>query len=82
MGIAPISAVRPVSMITPSPEGPDPSPIVEVEHLGQSGEDEYTPADRTVHRGLEDEEEEAQPATDLDPPKETDAPPANVSLFA
>jgi hypothetical protein len=82
MGIAPISAVRAVSMIAPSPEGPDPSPIVEVEHLGQSGEDQYTPADRTVRRGLEDEEEEALLVTNLDPPKDTDAPPGNVSLFA
>jgi hypothetical protein len=82
MGIAPISAVRPVSMITPSPEGPDLSRVVEVEHLGHSGEDEYTPADQTAQRGLEDEEEEAVRVTDLDPPKDTDAPPANISLFA
>ena len=82
MGIAPISAVRPVSMIRPSPEGPDLTHVVEVELLGQSGEDEYTPADRTAQRGLEDEEQEEQPVEDLDPRKDTDALRGNVSLFA
>ena len=57
MEIGPISGVRPVVMIRPSPEAPDLSRVVEVEHPGRSGDDEYTPANRKAARGLEDEED-------------------------
>jgi len=81
MGIGPISAVRPVSMIRPSPQGPDLTQVVEVEHLGQSGEDDCTPADRNAQRGLEDEDE-PETVTDVDPRDDADAPSGNVSFFA
>ena len=56
MEIGPISAVRPVAAIKPSPIAPDLSRVFEVEYLGQSGEDEYRPSNRKAARGLEDEE--------------------------
>jgi hypothetical protein len=58
MEVGPISAVRPVSPIKPSPVAPDLSRVFEVEYLGQSGEDEYRPSNRKAARGLEDEEED------------------------
>jgi hypothetical protein len=82
MGIGPISAIRPVSMIRPSPEGPDLSRVVEVEHLDQSGQDEYTPADGKARRGLEDEEQEGQFVADFDDRKDTDASSSKVSFVA
>jgi hypothetical protein len=97
MGIGPISAIRPVSMIRPSPEGPDLSRVVEVEHLDQSGQDhsdqdhsdqdpsgqdEYTPADGKVRRGLEDEEHEGPFVADFDDRKDTDASSSKVSFVA
>jgi hypothetical protein len=92
MGIGPISAIRPVSMIRPSPEGPDLSRVVEVEHLDQSdqdqsdrdpsGQDEYTPADGKARRGLEDEEQEGQFVADFDDRNDTDASSSNVSFVA
>jgi hypothetical protein len=87
MGIGPISAIRPVSMIRPSPEGPDLSRVVEVEHLDQSdqdqsGQDEYTPADGKARRGLEDEEQEGQFVADFDDRKVTDASSSKVSFVA
>jgi len=57
MDIAPISAIRPVTMVKPSPAAPDLSRVFEAEYLGQSRDDEYTPANRKAARGLEDEEE-------------------------
>jgi len=59
MEIGPITAVRPVTMIKPSRGAPDLSRVFEVEYLGQSGDDEYTPANGKAERGLEDEEEDA-----------------------
>jgi hypothetical protein len=82
MEIGPISALRPVSMIKRPLEDPDLSRVVEVEHGGQSEDDEYTPANRKASRGLEDGEEEGQAPTDLDDPKDTDAPARTVSFFA
>jgi len=81
MDLGPISAIRPVTMIRPSASAPDLSRVFEVEYLGQSGDDEYTPANRKASRGIEDEEEEAglEPATDSEAPRK---PPSSVSLFA
>jgi hypothetical protein len=58
MDIAPISAIRPVTMIKPSTPAPDLSRVFEVEYLGQSPDDDYSPAGRKAARGLEDEEDE------------------------
>ncbi len=82
MGIGPISAVRPVSMIKPSPEDPDLTRVFEVEHMGPSGDDEYTPANGKASRGLEDEEEEEQTPASPDTRTDTDAPAGIVSIFA
>ena len=79
MGIGPISAVRPVSMIKPSTEDPDLTRVFEVEHMGPSRDDEYTPANGKASRGLEDEEEQA-PVPDA--PNDAEAPSTTVSLFA
>jgi len=56
MDIGPISAIRPISTIRPSPIAPDLSRVYEVEYLGES-DDEYTA--RKAGRGLEDEEGES-----------------------
>ena len=82
MGIGPISAVRPVSMIKPSLEDPDLTRVFEVEHMGPSGDDEYTPASQKASRGLEGEEEEGPAPAGLDGANDTDAPPSVLSLFA
>ncbi len=63
MEIGPITAVRPVPMIKPSGGTPDLSRVYEVEYLGQSTDDEYTPASGKAVRGLEDEEEDAAEET-------------------
>lgn len=80
MEIGPVSATRPVAMVKPSPATPDLSRVFEVEYLGQSKDDEYTPGSRP-RRGLEDEEE-AEPE-----PEEADLmahgrPSGSLSLFA
>jgi hypothetical protein len=82
MDIAPISAIRPATMIKSPSVAPDLSRILEVEYLGESGDDEYTPADRKASRGLEDDEEEAgvetQTASRISPASSS----GSVSLFA
>ena len=83
MDIGPISAISPVRMVKPSPVAPDLSRVFEVEYLGQSPEDEYTPANRKAARGLEDEEDE--PETEESSDAMTSllaAPPSKVSFFA
>ncbi|HEY3626539.1 MAG TPA: hypothetical protein VGL00_09650 [Terracidiphilus sp.] len=60
MDIGPISAIRPVTMIKPSAAAPDLSRVFEVEYLGQSSDDEYTPH-RKAGRGLEDKDQEEEP---------------------
>lgn len=82
MGIGPISAVRPISMIKPSPEDPDLTRVFEVEHMGPPEDDEYSPASGKPPRGLEEEEEAGQVAAGLDAPTDEDALPSIVSLFA
>ena len=81
MEVGPITAVRPVPMIKVSRDAPDLSRIFEVEYLGPSGEDEYTPA--TAARGLEDEEGDvAVEKEDAGVPAEENAPSNKVSFFA
>jgi hypothetical protein len=58
MEIGPISAIRAVPMISPETAAPDLSRVVKAENRGQSGDDEYTPANRKAARGLEDEEDD------------------------
>ncbi len=59
MDIGPVSAIRPVGMIRPSPAAPDLSRVGETENRGHSGDDEYTSNEKKAARGLEDEENEA-----------------------
>jgi|HubBroStandDraft_6_1064221.scaffolds.fasta_scaffold1213157_2 hypothetical protein len=83
MDIAPISAIRPVTMVKPSPAAPDLSRVFEVEYLGQSRDDQYTPANKKAARGLEDEEDKVtaeEPAGREAP--ETAVDSGKVSLFA
>jgi hypothetical protein len=82
MDIAPISAIRPVTMVKPSPAAPDLSRVFEAEYLGQSRDDEYTPARRKPARGLEDEEDESSDEELSAEDKETSVPAARVSFFA
>lgn len=82
MAIGPISALRPVSMMKRSPEDPDLSRVVEVEPIGRPEDDEYTSAERDASRGLGDAEAKAGSPTDLDTPKDGEAPVPTVSLFA
>jgi hypothetical protein len=82
MEIGPITAVRPVAMIKPSRSAPDLSRVFEVEYLGQSGDDEYTAANRKAARGLEDEEEDlAEESAGAEFP-EAVAPSTKISFFA
>jgi hypothetical protein len=83
MEIGPITAVRPVPMIKPSGGTPDLSRVYEVEYLGQSPEDEYTPASGKAVRGLEDEEADAAEETaDGDAQADKVVRSSKVSLFA
>ncbi len=70
MEIGPITAVSPVSRMKLSRGAPDLSRVFEVEYLGPSGDDEYTPGNGKAARGLEDEEEDA---ADKTPDAETQA---------
>ena len=83
MDISPISAIRPVTMMKPSPAAPDLSRVFEAEYLGQSSDDEYTPNNRKPARGLEDEEEaeERDASVESDVPSQT-VGSGSVSLFA
>lgn len=86
MDISPVSAIRPVTPVKPAPSAPDLSRVFEVEYLGQSEDDEYTPGNRKPGRGLEDEEDENAvevPDTE-DAPKNAPDPVGygTVSFFA
>jgi len=81
MDIGPVSAIKPVTQINPSATAPDLSRVFEVEYLGESGDDEYTPANRKARPEPADQDDEAgvEIATDA----ETQPPPSgSVSLFA
>jgi hypothetical protein len=81
MEIGPIAAVRPVPMIKVTRGAPDLSRVFEVEYLGTSGDDEYTPA--KAARGLEDEEDDlAVETVEGGAPAEADVPLNKVSFFA
>jgi hypothetical protein len=83
MDIGPISAISPVTMVKPSPVAPDLSRVFEVEYLGHTPDDEYTPANRKAARGLEDEEDESEADESSDAP--TSSQPTSfgkVSFFA
>lgn len=81
MDIAPISAIRPVTMVKPSPAAPDLSRVFEAEYLGQSSDDEYTPNSRKAVRGLEDEDGELESSAESDAPASGIAS-GGLSLFA
>ena len=81
MEVGPITAVRPVPMIKVSRGAPDLSRVFEVEYLGSSGDDEYTPA--KAARGLEDEEDDVAVETeDAGVPAEADVPSSKINFFA
>jgi hypothetical protein len=82
MDISPISAIRPVTMVKPSPAAPDLSRVYEAEYLGQSRDDEYTPANRKAARGLEDEEGETMEEELAEEDTQRAIPSAKVSFFA
>lgn len=84
MDISPISAIRPVTSIRPSPAAPDLSRVFEVEYLGQSADDEYTPGNRRTARGLEDEEDDREGDEQTDNAEHAFLPPRSgtVSFFA
>jgi hypothetical protein len=82
MDIGPISAIRPVAMIKPSTAAPDLTRVFEVEYLGQSGDDEYTPTNRNEARRPEDEEDEATAASAQAVVQPDRYPSPKVSFFA
>ena len=83
MEIGPINAVRPVSMLKPSPVAPDLSRVFETEYRDQSRDDEYTPANKKATHGLEDREDDsAQESLDPGDQPESDPPAPKVSFFA
>ena len=83
MDIGPISAISPVTMVKPSPVAPDLSRVFEVEYLGHSRDDEYTPANRKAARGLEDEDDESEAEESSDALTGLLASPSGkVSFFA
>jgi len=81
MDIGPVPAIRPVTMIRPSPSAPDLSRVAETDNRGHSGDDEYTPADRNASRGLEDDEE-LSPAEDPTEAASRPSPSGTLSFFA
>jgi hypothetical protein len=83
MDIGPISAISPVTMVKPSRVAPDLSRVFEVEYLGHSPDDEYSPANRKAARGLEDEEDEIEGTESEDGQTGfTAAPSGKISFFA
>ena len=83
MDIGPISAISPVTMVKSSPVAPDLSRVFEVEYLGHSREDDYTPSHRNAARGLEDEEDESGEEESAEALTGAQAPPSGkVSFFA
>jgi len=82
MDIAPISAIRPVAMVKPSPAAPDLSRVFEAEYLGQSRDDDYTPANRKAVRGLEDEEDATMEEQAAEADSGRAASSAKVSFYA
>ncbi len=86
MDISPVSAIRPITPVRPAPVAPDLSRVFEVEYLGQSSDDEYTPGRRKPARGLEDEEDEngVDPYDAMEDPTEVLQPVGygTISFFA
>lgn len=83
MDIGPISAISPAMMVKPSPVAPDLSRVFEVEYLGHSPDDEYTPANRKAARRLEDDEDESEAEESSDAQAGLQAAPfGKVSFFA
>ena len=80
MDIGPVSAIRPVTMIRPSPAAPDLSRVGETENRGHSGDDEYTSNNRKAARGLEDVENETPEDPAAAPSRPN--PAGSVSFFA
>jgi hypothetical protein len=81
MEIGPISAIRAATMIKPSLAAPDLSRVFEVEYLGHSADDEYTPGNGKATRGLEDEEENLDEAAESGA-RQLPPPMGKVSFFA
>jgi hypothetical protein len=83
MEIGPITAVRPIPSIKRSPAAPDLSRVFEVEYLGESADDAYTPGHSNASRGLEDEEDDlAENAPDGETQPEPAIPSIKVNFFA
>jgi len=82
MEIGPIPAIRPVTMIKPSLTAPDLSRVFEVEYLGHSADDEYTPGNGKATRGLEEEEENLDEAAVESGARQLPPPAGKVSFFA
>ncbi len=82
MEIGPISPIRPVQMVKPSPTPPDLSHVFEAEYLGESKDDEYTPSRRKARKAEDDEDDLGEDEGDPEAGPETATPAAKVSLFA
>ncbi|HEY1985678.1 MAG TPA: hypothetical protein VGG85_09730 [Terracidiphilus sp.] len=83
MEIAPISGIRSVPMVKPSPAAPDLSRVFEAEYLGQSADDAYTPSHKRISRTLEDEDDDAELVDDCDEPtSRAIVPITKISYFA
>ncbi len=83
MEIGPVTAIRSVPSIKPSPAAPDLSRVFEVEYLGQPSDDDYTSSQRKASRGLEDEDDDLEPDADAsDASPDAASLPAKVSFFA
>ncbi len=83
MEIGPITGIQPVPIIKRSGSAPDLSRVFEVEYLGESADDDYSPANQKAARGLEDEEEDR--AEEIDQPGVASpeiAPASKISFFA
>jgi hypothetical protein len=88
MDIGPVSAIRPVSSVRPSPPGSDRNPdltgVFAAEFRGQQRDDAYSPS-RKATRGLEDEDEEMDSELDnSEPPfaSQSSATDSSISFFA
>ncbi len=88
MDIGPVSAIRPVSAVRPSPPGSDGnaelSGVFAAEFRGQQRDDAYSPG-RKATRGLEDEDEEMDSELDdSEPPfaSQISDSDSSISFFA
>ena len=85
MDIGPVNAIRPVQAVRPSPPGssqnPDLTGVFATEFRQQQRDDSYSPS-RNPCRGLEDEDDDLDPADETSPGFLLAPSSSTISFFA